>query len=54
MGSFTEAAYAIDLTQSALESEPVVMLLERTRKGVVALTAIGQKILPHVRVLLAQ
>ena len=60
-GSFTEAAYAINLTQSAvshaltaLESELGVMLLERNRKGVVALTNVGQKIIPHVRTLLAQ
>jgi DNA-binding transcriptional LysR family regulator len=60
-GSFTEAAYAIDLTQSAvshalsaLESELGVTLLERNRKGVVALTDVGQKIIPHVRTLLAQ
>ena len=58
-GSFTEAAYAVHLTQSAvshalsaLESELGVTLLERNRKGVVALTAAGQKILPHVRALL--
>lgn len=60
-GSFTEAAYTIDLTQSAvshalaaLESELGVTLLERNRKGVVALTSAGQKIIPHVRALLAQ
>src|SRR5258708_5305970 len=60
-GSFTEAAYAIDLTQSAvshallsLESELGVKLLERNRKGVVALTGVGQKIIPHVRTLLTQ
>jgi DNA-binding transcriptional LysR family regulator len=60
-GSFTEAAYAIDLTQSAvshalaaLESELGVTLIERNRKGVVALTGVGQKIIPHVRALLAQ
>ena len=60
-GSFTEAAYAIDLTQSAvshalsaLESELGVTLLKRNRKGVVALTDTGQKIIPHVRALLAQ
>jgi DNA-binding transcriptional LysR family regulator len=59
-GSFTEAAYAVDLTQSAvshalstLESELGVTLLERNRKGVVALTDTGQKIIPHVRALLA-
>ena len=60
-GSFTEAAYAIDLTQSAvshalsaLERELGVTLLERNHTGVVALTHIGQKLLPHVRALLAQ
>src|SRR6266568_8058039 len=60
-GSFTEAAYEIDLTQSAvshalaaLESELGVTLLERNRKGVVALTSVGQKIIPHVRALLAE
>lgn len=59
-GSFTEAAYAINLTQSAvshalsaLESELGVRLLERNHKGVMALTDIGQKIIPHVRALLA-
>lgn len=59
-GSFTEAAYSIDLTQSAvshalaaLESELGVTLIERNRKGVVALTSIGQTIIPHVRALLA-
>ncbi|MBE3561091.1 MAG: LysR family transcriptional regulator [Ktedonobacteraceae bacterium] len=60
-GSFTEAAYAVNLTQSAvshalaaLESELGVTLLERNRTGVVGLTGAGQKILPHVRALLAQ
>ena len=59
--SFTEAAYAIDLTQSAvsyaisaLERELGVTLFERNRKGGVALTSVGQKILPHVRELLAE
>ncbi len=59
-GSFTEAAYAVDLTQSAvshalaaLESELGVSLIERNRKGVVALTSVGQTIIPHVRSLLA-
>jgi len=59
-GSFTEAAYTIDLTQSAvshalaaLESELGVTLLERNHTGVVALTNVGQKLLPHVRALLA-
>jgi DNA-binding transcriptional LysR family regulator len=61
MGSFTEAADAVSLTQSAvshalaaLERELGVSLLERNRKGVVALTSVGQKIIPHVRALLAQ
>ncbi|MEP7287789.1 MAG: LysR family transcriptional regulator [Chloroflexota bacterium] len=61
MGSFTEVANAINLTQSAvshaltaLESELGVTLLERNRKGVVALTNVGQVIIPHVRALLAQ
>lgn len=60
-GSFTEAAYATNITQSAvshalaaLENELGVMLLERNRKGVVAITSAGQKIIPHVRELLAQ
>jgi DNA-binding transcriptional LysR family regulator len=60
-GSFTEAAFAIDLTQSAvshalatLERELGVTIFERNRKGVVTLTDIGKKILPHVRELLAQ
>jgi DNA-binding transcriptional LysR family regulator len=60
MGSFTEAAHSIDLTQSAvshalaaLENELGVKLLERNRKGVVALTSTGQTIIPHVRALLA-
>src|SRR6266700_4977577 len=60
-GNFTEAAYTIDLTQSAvshaistLERELGVTLFERNRKGVVALTDAGQKIIPHVRALLAQ
>lgn len=61
MRSFTEAAYTLDVTQSAvshalsaLETELGVSLLERNRKGVVALTAVGQKIIPYVRTLLAQ
>jgi DNA-binding transcriptional LysR family regulator len=60
-GSFTEAAYTVNLTQSAvshalstLESELGVTLLDRNRKGVTALTNVGEKILPHVRALLAQ
>jgi DNA-binding transcriptional LysR family regulator len=60
-GSFTEAAYAIHLTQSAvshalaaLERELGVTLLERNNRGVVALTSVGQKLLPQARALLAQ
>lgn len=60
-GSFTEAAEAIHLTQSAvshalatLERELGITLLERNRKGIVALTAAGQQIMPHARTLLAQ
>jgi DNA-binding transcriptional LysR family regulator len=59
-GSFTEAAFAIDLTQSAvshalaaLEKELGVTLLERNRTGVVALTSIGEKVIPHMRSILA-
>jgi DNA-binding transcriptional LysR family regulator len=59
-GSFTEAAYSIDLTQSAvshalssLERELGVTLLERNHTGVVTLTNVGQNIIPHVRALLA-
>src|SRR5579859_3038350 len=60
-GSFTEAAFAINLSQSAvshalaaLETELGVILVERNRKGVIALTSVGQKIIPHVRALLSQ
>jgi DNA-binding transcriptional LysR family regulator len=60
-GSFTEAGYEVNLTQSAvshalaaLENELGVTLIERNRKGIVALTGVGQKIMPHVRALLAQ
>lgn len=60
-GSFTEAAEAIHLTQSAvshalatLERELGITLLERNRKGIVALTAAGRQIMPHARTLLAQ
>lgn len=59
-GSFTEAAFAIDLTQSAvshalaaLEKELGVTLLERKRTGVVALTSVGEKVIPHMRSILA-
>lgn len=60
-GSFTEAAYTVSMTQSAvshalahLERELGVTLLERNRKGVVALTSAGKKIIPHARLLLIQ
>jgi|GEM_PF-801354 len=59
-GSFTEAAYTIGMTQSAvshalaaLEKELGVTLLERNRKGVVALSRVGQEILSHARIVLA-
>lgn len=58
--SFTEAADAVNLTQSAvshalaaLERELGVTLLERNRRGVVALTAVGHTVMPHVRALLS-
>lgn len=61
LGSFTEAAEQVNLTQSAvshalasLESELGVTLIERNRKGVGALTPAGATIMPHVRALLAQ
>lgn len=60
-GSFTEAAEAVSLTQSAvshalaaLENELGVTLIDRSRKGMTALTSAGQKIIPHARALLAQ
>lgn len=60
-GSFTDAAETVHLTQSAvsralinLERELGVTLIDRNRNGVVALTAVGGQILPHVRALLAQ
>ncbi|GCE07815.1 LysR family transcriptional regulator [Dictyobacter aurantiacus] len=60
-GSFTEAAYSVNLTQSAvshalstLEGELGVILFERSRRGGVALTQIGEKMLSHVRVILSQ
>lgn len=60
-GSFTAAASILGLTQSTvshaladLERELGVKLLERNRKGVVALTRAGHRIIPHVRALLAQ
>jgi DNA-binding transcriptional LysR family regulator len=59
-GSFTEAAYSVNLTQSAishaviaLERELGIQLLDRNRKGKVALTSVGDSILPHARALLA-
>jgi DNA-binding transcriptional LysR family regulator len=60
-GSFTEAAEVVSLSQSAvshalasLENELGVTLIDRNRKGVVALTNIGAKIIPHARALLTQ
>ncbi|MEW9699884.1 LysR family transcriptional regulator [Paenibacillus sp. SI8] len=61
LGSFTEAADTVNLTQSAvshalsaLEKELGVTLLDRNRKGMVTLTPVGHTIIPHVRELLAQ
>lgn len=58
-GSFTEAAFALDITQSAvshalatLEDELGVTLIERNRKGLFAVTAVGQKVLLHAREIL--
>lgn len=60
-GSFTKAAETVSLTQSAvshalaaLENELGVTLIGRSRKGTITLTSAGQKIIPHVRALLAQ
>ncbi|MEP6986141.1 MAG: LysR family transcriptional regulator [Chloroflexota bacterium] len=60
-GSFTEAAEVVSLSQSAvshalaaLENELGVTLIDRNRKGVVALTNVGEKIMPHARALLMQ
>lgn len=59
--SFTEAAFMVGLTQSAvshslaaLENELGVVLFERNRTGIVRLTSVGKKILPHARALLVQ
>lgn len=55
-GSFTEAAFSIDLTQSAvshglaaLEKELGVTLLERDRQGRMRLSNVGQKVLRHAQ-----
>ena len=45
---------AVSHALASLESELGVTLLERNRKGVAALTSIGEKIIPHARALLAQ
>ena len=57
--NFTEAAYSVNLTQSAvshalasLESELGVTLLDRNRKGHITLSVAGKKVLPHARALL--
>jgi len=59
-GSFTEAALARDVSQSAishaisaLERELGVTLIERNRTGVIALTAVGERVLVHARAMLA-
>ncbi|MFD2132261.1 LysR family transcriptional regulator [Pseudogracilibacillus auburnensis] len=59
LGSFTETAETLNMTQSAvshavasLESEWGVSLLIRDRKKGITLTEIGQKILPHLREIL--
>src|SRR2546429_9996824 len=61
MGSFTEAAYTVNLTQSAvshappaLESELGVEPLEPNPPGVVKLPNAGEKTIPHSGCLLAQ
>ncbi|WP_152656564.1 LysR family transcriptional regulator [Oceanobacillus sp. CFH 90083] len=61
LGSFTKTAEALNMTQSAvshavasLESELDVSLLIRDRKKGIALTEVGQKILPHMREVLKQ
>lgn len=60
-GSFTEAAEQLYLSQSAishalaaLERELGVTLIERNRKGVIALSEAGERILPHARAFLSQ
>lgn len=59
LGSFTETAETLNMTQSAvshavasLESEWGVSLLIRDRKKGITLTELGQKILPHLREIL--
>ncbi|MGR7910127.1 LysR family transcriptional regulator [Lysinibacillus capsici] len=59
LGSFTETAETLNMTQSAvshavasLESEWGVSLLIRDRKKGITLTEMGQKILPHIREIL--
>ncbi|MFD5854290.1 LysR family transcriptional regulator [Cytobacillus pseudoceanisediminis] len=56
LGSFTETAETLNMTQSAvshaiasLESEWGVSLLIRDRKKGITLTDIGQKTIPHIR-----
>lgn len=56
LGSFTEAAAKLNMTQSAvshavaaLESEWGVTLLIRDRRKGIMLTETGQKIIPHIR-----
>ncbi|MEC1177147.1 LysR family transcriptional regulator [Metasolibacillus meyeri] len=59
LGSFTKAAEKLNMTQSAvshavasLESELNVSLLIRDRRKGIALTEVGQKVLPHIREIL--
>ncbi|WP_042472565.1 LysR family transcriptional regulator [Bacillus ndiopicus] len=59
LGSFTKTAEKLNMTQSAvshavasLESELDVPLLIRDRKKGIALTEVGQKVLPHIREIL--
>src|SRR5688572_6505771 len=59
--NFTEASELVNLTQSAvshslaaLEQELGVTLIERNRRGIIGLTSVGQRVLPHVRALLTQ
>jgi DNA-binding transcriptional LysR family regulator len=58
-GSFTEAAFTVNLTQSAvshalasLEKELGITLIERDRQGLIRISAVGQKILRHAREIL--
>ncbi|MGE6631603.1 LysR family transcriptional regulator [Bacillus sp. NPDC077027] len=61
LGSFTKAAESLNMTQSAvshaisnLESELGVQLLIRDRKKDIALTEVGQRVIPHMREVLSR